>query len=84
MPTAKVNHVIPCLSIRWKSKGSFFIKHLTLILSLSLIVTTLGKLILLSLKVTVTSFQSISLSVPYVIYINFMFSGFSVPVILNK
>ena len=40
---AKVNHVIPCLSIRWKSRGSFFINHLILILSWSLIVTTLGK-----------------------------------------
>ena len=60
MPKAIVNHVIPCLSIMWKSRGSFFIKHLILMLSLSLIVTTLGKLILLSLKVTLTSFQSIS------------------------
>ena len=60
VPEAKVNHVIPCLSIMWKSRSSFFIKYLILILSLSLIVTTLGKLILLSLKVTVTSFQSIS------------------------
>ena len=60
VPAAKVNHVIPCLSIRWKSRGSFFIKYLILILSWSLIVTTLGKLILLSLKVTLTSFQSIS------------------------
>ena len=57
---AKVNHVIPCLSIMWKSSGSFFLMHLILILSLSLIVTILGKLILLSLKVTLTSFQSIS------------------------
>ena len=47
------------LSIMWKGRGSF-LKHLVLILSLSLIVTTLGKLILLSLKVTLTSFQSIS------------------------
>ena len=60
VPVAKVNHVILCLSIMWKSRGSFFIKHLILILSWSLIVTTLGKLILLSLKVTLTSFQSIS------------------------
>ena len=60
VPVAKVNHVIPCLSIMWKSRGSIFIKHLILILSWSLIVTTLGKLILLSLKVTLTSFQSIS------------------------
>ena len=59
MPAAKVNRVIPCFSIRWKSKGSLFIKNLTLILSWSLIVTILGKLIWLSLKVTVTSFQSI-------------------------
>ena len=57
---AKATHAIPCLSIRWKSKGSLFIKHLILILSQSLIVTTLDNLILLSLKVTVTSFQSIS------------------------
>ena len=57
---AKVSHVIPCLSNTWKSSGSFFIIHLILILSLSLIVTILGKLILLSLKVTLTSFQSIS------------------------
>ena len=64
MPVAKVNHVIPCFSIRWKSKGSLFIKCLTLILSWGLIVTTLRKLNLLSLKVTMTSFQSIS-SVPH-------------------
>ena len=57
---AKAYHVIPCLSIMWKSNSCLFIKHLTLILSWSLIVTTLGKLILFSLKVTVTSFQSIS------------------------
>ena len=30
VPVAKVNHVIPFLSIMWKSKGSFFIKHLIL------------------------------------------------------
>ena len=60
VPTAKVNHVIPCLSIMWKSRASFFIKHLILILALSLIVTTLGKLMWLSLKVTLISFQSIS------------------------
>ena len=60
VPKAKVNHVIPCLSIMWKSRGSFFIKCLIFILSLSLTVTTLGKLILLLLKVTLTSFQSIS------------------------
>ena len=60
VPAARVYHVIPCFSIRWMSNGSLFIKCLTLILSLSLIVTTLGKLILFSLKVTVTSFQSIS------------------------
>ena len=53
----KVNHVIPCLSITWKSSGSLFNMHLILIFSLSLIVTILGKLILLSLKVTLTSFQ---------------------------
>ena len=33
VPKAKVNHVIPCLSIMWKSRGSFFIKHLIFILS---------------------------------------------------
>ena len=60
VPAAKVNHINPCLSIRWKSRGSFFIKHLILILSWSLIVTTLGKLILLSLKVALTFFQSVS------------------------
>ena len=60
VPLAKVNHVIPCSSIRWKRRGSFFIKHLILILSWTLIVTTLGKLILLSLKVTLSSFQSMS------------------------
>ena len=57
---AKVNHVIPSLNITWKMSGSFFIMHLILILSLSLIVTILGKLILLSLKVTLTFSQSIS------------------------
>ena len=38
---ARVCHVIPCFSIRWKRNGSLFIKCLTLILSWSLIVTTL-------------------------------------------
>ena len=52
VPAAKVYHIIPCFSIRWKRKGSLFIKCLTLILSWSLIVTTLGKL-MFSLKVTV-------------------------------
>ena len=59
VPVAKVNHIIPCLSNNWKSRGSFFIQHLILILSWSLIVTTLDKLTLLPLKVTVTSFWSI-------------------------
>ena len=56
---AKVNHVIPCFSMKLKSKGSLFISCLILILSWSLMVTTLGKLILFPLKVTVTSLQSI-------------------------
>ena len=56
VPAAKVYHVIPCLSIMWKSNGCLFVKCLTLILSWMLIVTTLGKLILFSLQVTVTSF----------------------------
>ena len=43
VPVAKVYHIIPCFSIRWKSKGSLIIKHLTLILSWSLMVTILGK-----------------------------------------
>ena len=33
VPAAKVNHVIPCFSIRWKSKGSLLINHLILNLS---------------------------------------------------
>ena len=84
VPVAKVYQVNPCFSIRWKSKGSLLIKHLTLILSCSLTVTTLGKLILFSLKVTVTSFQSIS-NVSYMYFLfNFMFLAFSMPVTLNK
>ena len=57
---AKVNHVIPCLSIMWKSSGFFLhqASHFDFVFELNL--TTLGKLILLSLKVTLTSFQSIS------------------------
>ena len=57
VPAAKVYHVIPCFSMRSKSKGCLFIKCPTLVLSWSV---TLGKLISFSLKVTVTSFQSIS------------------------
>ena len=72
-PWAKVNHVIPCLRIMWKSRGSFFIKHLILILSLSLIVTTIGKLIWLSLKVTLTSLQSISRVSQILFQFNLMF-----------
>ena len=60
VPVPKVNHIIPCFNIKWKNKGSLFISHLTLILSWSLIIMTLGKSILLLFKVTVTSFQSIS------------------------
>ena len=60
VPVARVYCISPCFSIRGKSNGFLFIKCLTLILSWSLIVTTLGKLILFSLKITVTSFQSIS------------------------
>ena len=56
---SKVNHVIPCFIITWKSSGSLFINLLTLILSCSLITTILGKFILSSLKVTVISFQCI-------------------------
>ena len=61
---AKVNQVIHWFNIKWKSKCSLFMNHLTLILSWSLIIMTLGKSILLPLKVTVTSFQSTS-SVSY-------------------
>ena len=60
MPATKVNHIIPCFSIRWKSKDFLFIICLILSLSWSLIKTTLAKSILLPLKVTVTSFHSIS------------------------
>ena len=60
VPVGKVYHVIPCFSIMWKGNGCLFIKHITLILSWSLIVTTLGKLISFPLKVTLTYFQSIS------------------------
>ena len=56
---AKVYHIIPCFDIKWKSNTSLFISLLTFILSWSLIITTMGKSILLLLKVTVTSFQSI-------------------------
>ena len=84
VPEAKVNHVIPCLSIMWKSSGSFFIQHLTLILSLSLIVTILGKLILLSLKVMLTSFQSISRVSQIHFQFNLIFLGFNMPIVLNK
>ena len=67
-----------------KSKGSLFIKHLTLILSWSLIVTILGRLILFSFKVTMTSFQSIS-NVSHIYFLfSFMFSALSMHVILNK
>ena len=37
VPVAKVYHVIPCFSIMGKSNGCLFIKHLTLILSWSLL-----------------------------------------------
>ena len=57
---SKLNYVIPCLIITGKFNGSLCINLLTLILSHILIATILGNSILLSLKVTVTSFQSIS------------------------
>ena len=58
---SKVNQVIPCFSVTWKSGGSFFIICLILNLSLSFIVTDLGKFTLLQLKVMLTSFQLISM-----------------------
>ena len=60
VPAAKVNHAIPCFSIRWKSKGSLFIKHLTLIFVFEFNCNTSLQINFVSLKVTVTSFQSIS------------------------
>ena len=81
---SKLNHVIPCLIITWKINGSLLINLLTLILSHILIAIILGNSILLSLKVTVTSFQSISSVSHKKFLFNFIFLVFSVPLILKQ
>ena len=57
---ANVKQVKPCFNMMLKSNDSPSIIWLILNLSLNLIVTDFGKFILFPFKVTLTSFQSIS------------------------
>ena len=68
----------------WKTKGSLLTMHLILNLSQNFIVTDFGKLILFPFRVTLTSFQSNSITSQIKFHFNFTFSEVSVPIILNK
>ena len=81
---AKVNQVMPCFNITWKSKGSLLTMHLILNLSLNFTVTDFSKLILFPFKVMLTSYQSKSITCQSIFLFNLTFSGVKVPVILNK
>ena len=80
----KVNQVIPCFNITWKSKGSLFTMHLILNLSLNHIVTDVSKIILFPFKVTLTSFQSNSITSQRIFLFNFTFSGVTIPIMFIK
>ena len=71
----KVNQVMPCFNITWKSKSSILAMHLSLNLSLSYILTDVGKLILFPFKVILTSLQSNSRTSQRIFLFTFTFSG---------
>ena len=81
---AKGNHVMPCFSIIWKSKGSHLTMHLILNLSLSSIMTDAGKFILFPFKVILSSCQWNSITSQSIFYFNLICSGVNFPVILNR
>ena len=58
--------------------------HLILNLSLNFIVNDVGKFILFPFKVTLTSFQSNSITCQSIFFFNFTFSGVYSPAILNR
>ena len=76
---AKVNQVISCFNIIWKSKGSLLTMWLILNLSLNFIVTDVGKFILFPFKVMLTSFQFNSVMSQSIFIFIFTFSGVNVP-----
>ena len=82
--SSMVNHVFLCFSITCRSKGCFLISCLTLNLSVNGMITEVGKLISLPLKVTLNSFQSISNTSQIQFFSNFIQSGVCLPLILNK
>ena len=73
-----------CFSIIRKSKGSHLTMHLILNLSLSSIMTEAGRLILLSFKVILASFQFNSITLHSIFLFNLICSGVNFPVILNR
>ena len=81
---SKGNHAITCFSIKCKSKGSLLTRHLILNLSLYGMMTEAGKIILFSVRVGLTSFQSISKMSQIQFLFNVIQSGVSLPINLNK
>ena len=79
----KLNHVFPCLSIILNINGCFLSSLLALYLSVKGI-TDLGKFILLSFRVILTSDQSFSKTSQIQFFLSFTFSGFNLPFIQNK
>ena len=67
-----------------KSRGSHFTIHIILNLSLSCIITDVGRFILFPFKVILTSSQSISMVSQIMFFFNFMCSLINFPVIFNK
>ena len=67
-----------------KKQGFSFDNPSNLNLSLSGIVTDAGRFILFPFKVTLTSFQSISIMSPHIFLFNVTCSGINFPVILSK
>ena len=81
---SKVNQVLPYFNIMCSSNGHFLINFLALYLSLNGMIIEAGKLMSFPFKVTLTSFQSISNTSQIQFFLNFIFSGVNVPLILNK
>ena len=82
--STRLNHVLPCLSITSNSNRCFLRSLLFLYLSLKGIITELGKSILLSISVILKSDQSISKTSQIQFFLSLTFSGFNLPLILNK
>ena len=80
----KVNHVLPCFSIMWKSNSCFLRSFIDLNFSLKGITTELGEFISFLFKVMLISFQSISRTSQIQFLLNLTSSMVSIPIILNR